>query len=101
MKPDPSAILKSMKERFGSLYSNGVAAILLHDRLPEVFDKSNWLRWHFKPAPLAFEWARDNGLMTSEGDSDTWRMTPLGLKTARLLQRKADRELPHSRVRLI
>jgi hypothetical protein len=75
---DVSRVFAAIEKSFdGTWMSNGVAAILLHDNLPEVFGHEEWSDWMFKPANGAFEWAHSQRLLAPV-HPDKWMFTPLG-----------------------
>jgi hypothetical protein len=83
---DADRVIAEMTKQFGPGFTNGVAAILLHDSLPDNFDKSNWSEWFFKPSDAAFEWALDQGLIGPWKLSGKWGFTQLGKRAAEIVR---------------
>jgi hypothetical protein len=84
------AVLAQIAAEYGPGVSNGVAAILAHDALPERFDKSAWEDWFFKPADAAFHKAHSLGLIDRSGRT-RWTLTPLGRSAAAALRSRLTR----------
>lgn len=88
---DVAEIAARLRERFrpGPGFTSGVYGILLHDSLPDVFDKDCWGDWFFKPAPSAFDLAEEWGLIERRWGAGRWSFTPLGLALKSHLQQEA------------
>lgn len=82
------AALNEICKRYGPGFSNGVAAILLHEDLPESFGAECWAEWFFKPAEKAFTVAHSLGLIEPT-KAGKWRLTPTG-KAAALRARASE-----------
>jgi hypothetical protein len=65
--------------------SNGVSIIFERDDLPEQFGIADWDGWFFKPAPEAFAWAHDAGLIAPWKLSGKWTYTALGRELASIM----------------
>jgi len=83
---DVAAVVADLTSFFGPGYSNGVVAILLHDALPERFERECWKDWAFRPAERAFDWAHDRGLIVPWKLSQKWVFTDLGKAAAAYYQ---------------